>query len=249
MDNPQAGNSNNGKTEAIDARVITPAAGVVTPLYSSNRLLRGEIIEAEAVLAKAQMQLAAAESAAQQKQQAAEGEAQRIIEEARDSADEVRRQAAEEGRQAAGVEVQKLLKRAQEEVERARSVFPQEVQRTAYRFAKAILDVEFEVKPERVVDLVASVLDRARQYQQIQIHLNPEDLPLVEAARKSLEDKLAIATEIRLVPDDELERQGVVIETEMGTYLGSVEEQLRPLREHLRMKPDAEGNGSQGEQA
>ena len=223
----------------IAARVVTPAADQVRPLYATSRLLRGEILEAEGVLAEAREARSAAEAECAQLLADARAEAQGVLQAARDSADEVRARALEEGRRAAGGEVQKLLNKAVAEVERARGVFPQEVQRTAFRFAKAILDVEFAVRPERVVELVESVLERARQYRQIRIHLHPLDLPLVEQARKQLEDRLTLATELRLLPDEELERQGVVIETEMGTYLGSVDEQLRPLREHLRLSLEA----------
>ena len=73
----------------------------------------------------------------------------------------------------------------EEEFDKLKSRFSVDVQKVAFKFAKAILDVEFVAKPDRVADLVAMVLKPARLYNKITVHLHPGDVDRVRNSTTS----------------------------------------------------------------
>jgi len=193
------------------------------PLYPSTRLLKGAVLDAPRIIAEAKQQV-----------EEAKAETARILEKARTEAEAVRREAFEQGARDAIGEFGKVISNLQEEISRLRGQFAQEVQRVAFTLAAFILKVEFQLKPERVVELVATVLRSTKLYSHIRVHLHPDDLALVSRHEQELKQLLPFANEIQFCADQEMQAHGVRVETELGTFDGSIETQIERLREHLR---------------
>lgn len=217
----------------IRGKVVSGAA--VEPAYAAARLLKGAVFDAEQKLAEAQRVL-----------EKAKGEAAAIKQAAQDQADAVRKQAFEHGAEEAVAEFGQMLKKLDGEIEHVQQRFAVDVQRVAFRFAKAILDIEFQAQPDRIVDLVNQLLKPARLYQQVTIHLHPQDVERVRVHEQQLLKQLAVAREIHFNEDPELPLHSVRIETEMGTYDGSVETQLRRLEKHV-LKDSGQGTAGSGQ--
>jgi flagellar biosynthesis/type III secretory pathway protein FliH len=111
--------------------------------------------------------------------------------------------------------------------------FATDAQRIAFKLARMVLDVEFQVRPERIVELVSGVLGRAKLYNSVAVHLHPDDIQRVRPHEPDLMKQLAFARKIQWCADAELPLHGVRIETEMGIYDGSIDVQLKRLQAHL----------------
>jgi flagellar biosynthesis/type III secretory pathway protein FliH len=224
---------------ARDARIVraSAASGRVAPLYASTRLLRGAVVDAEQSVIQAH-----------QARDRAIAEAQGIRQKAMDEANAVRQSAFDHGARDAAAEFGQMLQRFEEEFDKLKARFAVDVQKVAFKFAKTILDVEFVAKPDRVADLVATVLKPARLYNKITVHLHPGDVERVRKFHAQLVKRMAFAHEIVFAADDQLQLHGVRVETEMGSYEGSVDTQIRRLQHHLfpEAKPVGEGEAQAG---
>jgi flagellar biosynthesis/type III secretory pathway protein FliH len=216
----------------VAARVIRGGADAkVEPLYPATRLLKGAVLDAQRAAADAKRLL-----------EKARADAAAIRKPAVDEADAGRRDAFERGSERAAAELAQTLRNFGTELERLKGQFARDAQRVAFKLARMILDVELAVRPERIVDLVASVLGRAKLYERIALHLHPDDVDRVRPHQAALTRELAFAREIQLCADAELPPHGVRVETEMGIYDGSIDVQLKRLRAHL-LGPAAADDG------
>lgn len=225
---------NTGESHGSGGRVVRGAH--VEALYPPTRLLRADALSAENDLATTRRWAEAERTRAQELVTRAEQEAERLVAEANAAADRLRAAAVEDARAQAHAELGTLLRNFEAELHTLDGRFGEEVQRTAFRFARAVLDVEFEVRPERIVDLVKRVLERAGSYRQVQVRVHPDDAPFLRAAADELSEDMQCAFSIQA--DDELPRRGVRVDTAMGSFWAGVDDQLKPLREHLGLAPE-----------
>lgn len=221
------------ETGAKPARVVRPAPGACEPLYAATRVLSGDALALESGLQAAREELRATREACVRMREQTERECAAVLQAAREQAEGETRRAAQTARRAASRKWRATLAALECEIEQQRKRFEVDVLESSYRFARAILDVEFTVRPERIVELVARAVERARRHDQIALHLHPDEAPLVRAAVERLRAELGLRGAITVHQDRELGLHGVRIETEMGAYDASIDEQFRPLREHL----------------
>jgi flagellar biosynthesis/type III secretory pathway protein FliH len=208
------------------SRVIRGADAKVQPLYPATRLLKGAVVEAERAAAEAARLLEDAKAQSAQIRQAAT-----------DEADAVRKAAFAAGSEEATAQFAKTLANFEAQLENLKQQFARDVQRVAFKVARMVLNVELQVKPERIVELVATVLARARMYNSVAVHLHPDDVERLRPHQQALARQLTFAKEIQLHADAELPPHGVRVETEMGTYDGSIDVQLKRLQDHLLGNP------------
>jgi flagellar biosynthesis/type III secretory pathway protein FliH len=204
------------------ARVVRGADAKMQPLYPATRLLKGAVMDAERIAAEAK-----------QIKEAALAEAAALRKAAKDESDAVRRQAFEHGAKEAASEFTELLKKLEAEIDALKKRFATDVQRVAFRFAKAILDIEFQARPERVVELVRLVMKPARLYTRVKVLLHPDDVERVKADQARLAKELAFVRELQFAADADLPLHGVRVQTEMGTYDGTIDTQIRRLQQHV----------------
>ncbi len=206
----------------------------IEPAYPAARVLSKDAVAVQQTLDEAEIIRRNAQGEAEEIIAAAKVEAEKI----RASAPMVEESAQPRAQNSAMTESHEqlaaLVKNVDSEITDLRGRFANDVQNVAFRFARAILDVEFEVNPQRVVDLVQSVLPKARRHQSITIQVHPDALPFVQKVESQLLAELECANEISFAADPTLPSHGLRIETEMGTYDAAIESQLDQLMRHLK---------------
>jgi flagellar biosynthesis/type III secretory pathway protein FliH len=215
-------NSGDPQPAVRTARVVRNADGRAQPLYPATRLLKGAVLDAERATADAVLL-----------RQTTMKECAALHQAALDEAAAVRQAAFDRGAQEAAAEFTGMLQKLETEIDRLKTRFATDVQRVAFRFAKAIIDVEFQAKPERLLQLIEKVLKPAKLYNRVKIVLHPNDVARIRADQQRLAKQLAFAKEIEFAADPKLPPHGVRVETEMGSYDGTIETQIRRLQEHL----------------
>lgn len=210
----------------------TPAlarAAAVQPLYNPARLLGAGAAQAIGLLETARGELARAQREASELREAAHLEAANIT----GSAAQQVALAVEEGRRAAAEEVRRhaheFFAAFEAETSRLGDQLAAHAQRSAWLIASAVLKVEFAVRPDTVVDVVSSALREARLYERVTVCVHPGDLALIEPHVERLRALSTVASSFSLRADPSVQRGGVRIDTEMGSFDGSVEARLARL--------------------
>jgi len=208
--------------EARPGRVVPAAAACVEPLYRATRVLGKQSLAAESILAEARLE-----------REEAREERRRILADVEAQAAAIRAEGVARGVREGAEDFLRKLHDLDRTIDRLEARFAIEVQRCALRFARAILDVELTVKPERIVDLVEKVLQNAKQYQTVVVHLHPDDVEIVRSHAARLRERLVFSHKLEFCADDALPRHGARVETEMGVYEGTIARQFEPLEDYL----------------
>lgn len=214
-------------------RILKAAAAAVAPLYPARRVLSAEGARVEEDLERTEQEVAARRREAEQLLEEARTQARKIVTDARRGAKTKLERSREEGLRAGAEQFAGALLELQRclETERRQAAF--DARRLGLRFAKAILDVEFTVRPERVIDLVESLLRRVGDPGQLEVRLHPRDAALVRPQIGVLRERIGLSSPIRVVDDEAAAERSVRVESRAGAWDGGVEIQLAPLLERL----------------
>ena len=105
----------------------------------------------------------------------------------------------------------------------------------ALTIARKILGRELEFSPEAVVDIVKQALsEKARQRREIFLRINPQDMQAIREHKADLLEVLSRAKEIGIREDPDVQRHGVIIETDAGIIDAQLETQLAVFERVLR---------------
>jgi flagellar biosynthesis/type III secretory pathway protein FliH len=214
-----------GDGSLVRARTV----GDVRPLYAPARLLKANLHELAETVDQAKRDLQAIQAEADRARRDLTDEAEHTRAETQREAAEIRRQAYADGVAAGRAEMTALIRELQGQIADLQRQWPADVQRVAFAIARRILDVEFRVDPDRIVDLVACVLRSARFYQDVTVVLHPDDLARVAPHQAVLRQGLIHAEHVRLRADATLAPHGVRIETNRGVFDGVIEHQFQRL--------------------
>lgn len=164
----------------------------------------------------------------------AEQQAQRILAKARAQAAETRQRGFQEGREEALAEHAKQLTAALLGVERmAHQMEPHYVALVTFCVEK-VINMELQVHPDAVVEVVRAALADARQQREIVVRAHPQDVQALERNRNRLLEDLTRARALELRPDASVRRGGCLVVTELGTIDASLERQLEALAQALQ---------------
>lgn len=94
---------------------------------------------------------------------------------------------------------------------------------------KKIIGREIELTPERIVDIVATALKTVSQHRRITIYVNKNDVDLLEEQRNRLKDLFEHLHSLSIIPREDVERGGCIIETEIGIINAQLNNQLDAL--------------------
>ena len=98
----------------------------------------------------------------------------------------------------------------------------------ALAIAEKVVAREARIDPSIVLNVVRSALSEVHHTTELRIHVNPDDAPLLENRRQEMLPR-SVAERSELVPDDLVERGGVLVETRIG-YADS---QLKTRLNHI----------------
>lgn len=96
---------------------------------------------------------------------------------------------------------------------------------------KRILGRELKTDPDTVVDIISTALKAVIQHKKIKIFVNPSDLKTVEASRARIRDLFERLDSLSIVPREDIEEGGCIIETEAGIINAQLESQLKALEQ------------------
>lgn len=204
-------------------RVVQPPETAVRSLYPATRLLKGNLHELDDHLRKAKQEL-----------DATRAEAERVRSTLDEELKQLRGQACREGRDEALAEFRGLLATLHQHVVRRQDELAIEVDNLVCTFAETILRTELSINRDAMVRLVRSVLERAKCYAQITVVVHPDVIEQIRSHRADFLDQLPFASDIQLKGEPDLPRHGCRVETELGTFDGSLHVQLQRLQEKLR---------------
>lgn len=99
---------------------------------------------------------------------------------------------------------------------------------------KKIIGKEIELKPEIIVDIVATALKTVTHHRRITIYVNQDGLEYVEAQKPRLKALFEHLESLSIAVRDDVETGGCIIETEAGIINAQLENQLLALEAAFR---------------
>ncbi len=177
---------------------------------------RTKILPAEVVSARDRARQIVAE---------AEAEAEAIVERARAEADRIRTEARVRAEAAGRAEVAALLIEAEQALDKARAEAEPALARLALGAAERLLRAELTLHPDRVRELVAEVLDRARRAARLRLFAHPDDVPRLRSDSNFA--GLPVEEDPTLEPGD------CVVESDLGRLDGRLSVRIAALQAAL----------------
>lgn len=101
------------------------------------------------------------------------------------------------------------------------------------KVAEKILGTQLKENPEYFLDLVKRTIKEARNYREVQLHVNPVHYELLLSHKDELDAIFPRETQLYIFPDEELAEESCVIESENGRIDASIDEQLEVIRGKL----------------
>jgi type III secretion protein L len=205
---------------------ISPDTGFAEPaVRPSKKIVKGETVEAR--------------NEAQAIKDRAQAEAKEILNQAENEAARIKEEAAaiglEEGRNQGAAELAEIVATVSQRLSLIEAQVEPQLKDLAIKIARKILGRELEFHPEGVVDIVKQALsEKARQRREIYLRVNPEDLQHIRESKADLLEVLSRAKEIGIREDPDVEKGGVVIETDAGTIDAQLETQLAVFEQVLK---------------
>ena len=172
-----------------------------------------------------------ARSEAQEIQARARSEADALLEKARQEANDLREEARQEGRESGrsegAAELTETIAQASVRLQELEEKLTSQLTDVAIAIARKILGQELQTNPDAVIKIVRNALaEKARQRQEISLRVHPEDLAIIRENKAQLLEVLSRAKEISIREDVNVERYGVIIETDAGTIDAQLDSQL-----------------------
>lgn len=104
-----------------------------------------------------------------------------------------------------------------------------EVVRAAFGVAESILSAELKASPDTVVRVVQNALKSVQEVAQVWLRVNPADAQALRANKQKLIDVLGRAKDIDVREDRQVEKGGVLIQTESGVIDAQLKTQLEEI--------------------
>lgn len=101
------------------------------------------------------------------------------------------------------------------------------------KVAEKILSEKINGNPQQFIPLVKSVLKEAREYREVQLHINPVHYDEVLSQKNELLKIFPRETEFYIYPDDGLPEGGCMIESPNGRIEASIDKQLEEIKKKL----------------
>ncbi|MDZ5473483.1 flagellar assembly protein FliH [Bacillus sp. 31A1R] len=108
-----------------------------------------------------------------------------------------------------------------------------EILRLGLKVAERILGDKISGKPEQFLSIVKRALKEAREYREVQLHVNPIHFGFLLSQKEDLVKIFPKETELYIYPDDELLESSCIIESANGRIDASVDQQLEEIRRKL----------------
>lgn len=152
------------------------------------------------------------------------------------------------GREAAGALIEqqnRLLADLVQEVRRLRDSLLKDAEQMiaglSLEIAKKVIREQLEVHPELVLGQVREAIARLKEVGTVRVLVNPDDVPLLQAVRETLEKGFDGTVSLQVEGDATISRGGCLVETPAHLVDARLEAQLVRIGEALREKKGAAG--------
>jgi flagellar assembly protein FliH len=175
-------------------------------------------------------------------------EAAKIVAQARQQAEAIRRQAERDGHQAGIQSVERIvqkqlatvlpgLQKAVQDIQHAKQAWLAQWEASAIHLAvliaQRLVRRELTDRPEIPITLVREALELAAGNSRLRIYINDKDHKAIASQVELLVKELAGLAEAEIVPDPDITPGGCRLETQFGTIDQQFEAQLRRIEEEL----------------
>jgi len=144
-------------------------------------------------------------------------------------AEKVKETAEQEGFQQGLEQWAKNLVKLEEEIGRVQGEVTDVIIPVALKAAKKIIGREIETSKEVVVDIVLNNLRAVAHHKKIRIHVNQEDLLMMEQNKEKFKKNFEQLESLQFVESDEVKPGGAIIETEGGIINAQLENLIDTL--------------------
>ena len=103
----------------------------------------------------------------------------------------------------------------------------------AIAIAEKIISRQMDADPEILMKWISDAIHTVQGARQLQIRMNPIDIEVLQPALGKLLEDLGRSTQIQLIPDDQISRHGLLVESPDGKIDMQMKTQLERLREEL----------------
>jgi len=224
------------KRSSVDDGDVSPDTGFVDDPGAGRKVISGKKYEAKA---EAKDIVAKAKADAQRIVGEAREQAAGLITEAQAEGEQIKADAKtggyQEGREQGATELAEIVAGASQRLSQIEAQAVPQLKELAVTIARKILGKELEFHPDGVVDIVKQALgEKARQRREIFLRVNPEDMTAIRESKPDLLEVLSRCKEIGIREDPDVERFGVVIETDAGMIDAQLETQLAVFERVLK---------------
>ena len=209
-------------TGKAGVRVRAPAAGTLEPLFPATRLVRQSQQRAQRLLNEARERLAQASIRARE-----------MIREANEDVTRIEEQAALRARAEAAGKLNELISNVDATVRTWTEDQSRQLASAAVRLAGTILRSEFSLAPERITELAAQTLARARHESVAALEMHPDDATLATQSLAEIAAAARYRGGLHIVASEQLPRGSVRLHTTQGMYDGSLATRLAELERLL----------------
>lgn len=214
------------------------AEGVNPHHFQSDEFLRDAKQEAETLLMDAKQKAQAIAAEIQQDRERWENQEKAMfIEQAQK---EGYQQGVEDGFQKGYKEIAGEIAFAKEVVESSKKDYRQHIESAetvilnlAMKVAEKIIGHQLEKDEESFLSIVKRAIKEARDYREVQLHIHPVQYQSILSHKEELIAIFPKDTELYIFPDDEIEENSCIIESENGRIDASVDSQLQEIKVKL----------------
>lgn len=122
-----------------------------------------------------------------------------------------------------------MIKQLEDEIKKVRRDMENSIVPLALTAVKKMIGKELEIKPETIVDVVATALKTVSQHRRITIYVNKLDLDFLEQERPRIKSLFEHLETLSFTSREDIQRGGCIIETEAGIINAKLESQFQAL--------------------
>lgn len=139
--------------------------------------------------------------------------------------EKLKAQAQQEGFEQGYSEWMEKIASLEEEIKKVRSDMQKVIIPIALKAAKKIVGKEIEASEKTVVDIIANSLKAVSQHKRIKIYVNAKEFDTVEKSREQIKKIFENLEALSILPQDDVDSGGCIIETEGGIINAQLENQ------------------------
>ncbi|MDP4161467.1 MAG: flagellar assembly protein FliH [Bacillota bacterium] len=146
----------------------------------------------------------------------------------------------QEGRELGYKEIDELIAFSRGIVESSKEEYRKQIEKSestildlAVKVAGKIIGGKLEGNPEEFLDIVKRALKEARDYREIQLHINPLHYQFLLSQKDELVALFPKETDLYIYPDENLSEKDCIIESANGRIDASVDSQLEEIKRKL----------------